>query len=790
MQLSGRKFLSLSTSLLLAAHLSLAPLAYLSPALACGPFFSDTLFSNYCHPNLPLSFYVKGALGVVQPTYARSYQIVAYRYLSGRPLSENEKTAYLEFWHNRLGGQGNGVQDDTKPASTWQKDRNKVLGLNPKNENAIQVYRNPSPEGWAQYLNCPSDAFKTASATLARIVAKYGADSAVAKEWIKGQDAVFCHCTDPSYDYKNNKQNTEPDFPQKLPESAPLDVRQDRQYQMAAAYFYAQKLDDALTLFTAISQDKTSHWQHIAEYMVARTLVRKGTLSKEKGIDKDYLARALTALKALAADPSYASFKDSIGDLVSFTQVRLDPAGSCHSLGKELANPFSGPAAELQHKIDDYIFVLDSLFNPDADPYGDPPDRKLKVSDPKIGAAIRSDDLTDWIWCFSSIEPGETSHAAERFKTHHNLPWAVVYASKLNGTEPQASDVLAVLSKVGKNDPAFVTVAYHRARLLYGAKKTKEAEDIIAAALSTSNISPSAVNDLNRLKLDHATSLEQFFKLSFPSPALIVDGSDTQELPDDYAKVEESTTYVKNKPVLFTKSALAINTTFPLTCFVAGANSKSIPAEYSKQFAQAAFTRAVMLKDYATAGKLTAQLKRAYPILTKSMTEFEKAATPEDKEFAAACAILRCPGMRPTVTGGTDRGTEFERIDDYQDNWWSKATLAGSGDRGGNMQDFADKSPLPTPFLTAAERAAGKAELTKLQALDRAPNYLGKIVMAYAKAHPSDPRVPEALAMVVKATHFGSDDESKTTATSTEAFKLLHKKYPGSPWTKKTPYHY
>ena len=77
-----------------------------------------------------------------------------------------------------------------------------------------------------------------------------------------------------------------------------------------------------------------------------------------------------------------------------------------------------------------------------------------------------------------------------------------------------------------------------------------------------------------------------------------------------------------------------------------------------------------------------------------------------------------------------------------------------------------------------------------MQALGEAPNYMGKIVIAYAKAHPSDPRVPEALALTVKATHFGSSDESKTTAVSTQAFQILHKSYAGNPWTKKTPYHY
>ncbi|NJL72874.1 MAG: hypothetical protein HC888_15650 [Candidatus Competibacteraceae bacterium] len=51
------------------------------------------------------------------------------------------------------------------------------------------------------------------------------------------------------------------------------------------------------------------------------------------------------------------------------------------------------------------------------------------------------------------------------------------------------------------------------------------------------------------------------------------------------------------------------------------------------------------------------------------------------------------------------------------------------------------------------------------------------------------PRIPEALHMAVKATRFGTGDDN-TSKLSAAAFKLLHSKYKGNPWTKKTPYHY
>ncbi|MBZ0186987.1 MAG: hypothetical protein K8F91_12140, partial [Candidatus Obscuribacterales bacterium] len=58
-----------------------------APAQACGPFFESAVFDYSLHPCLPLSRFAGGDLGVVRPEFARSYKVVAYRYLIGKPLS-------------------------------------------------------------------------------------------------------------------------------------------------------------------------------------------------------------------------------------------------------------------------------------------------------------------------------------------------------------------------------------------------------------------------------------------------------------------------------------------------------------------------------------------------------------------------------------------------------------------------------------------------------------------------------------------------------------------------------
>jgi hypothetical protein len=80
---------------------------------------------------------------------------------------------------------------------------------------------------------------------------------------------------------------------------------------------------------------------------------------------------------------------------------------------------------------------------------------------------------------------------------------------------------------------------------------------------------------------------------------------------------------------------------------------------------------------------------------------------------------------------------------------------------------------------------------------------IGQRVIDYSNAHPDDPNVPEALALTVRATHYAcqspdsypkgkppGDTTTEYTPVSKAAFELLHKRYPKSPWTIKTPYYY
>jgi len=103
----------------------------------CGPFFDYAIFTYTTHPDFPLDIYAKGNMGVVQPTYARSYLVVAYRYLAGTGFSQNEQKELVALWDERLHLPGSVYRAEYM--KEWQAARDKVPNSAPSKR--IDIFR-------------------------------------------------------------------------------------------------------------------------------------------------------------------------------------------------------------------------------------------------------------------------------------------------------------------------------------------------------------------------------------------------------------------------------------------------------------------------------------------------------------------------------------------------------------------------------------------------------------------------------------------------------------------------
>src|ERR1039458_3961664 len=303
----------------------------------CGPFLPEALFYLKGAPEAPAEF-ARGQLGIVQPTYERLYQVIAYRYLSGVGLNDAEQKAVLPL--------SQPVMDWPAPTVTptpCLAARNKAPGIKPLPE--LKPYRQAKKESYFYtYLNCNDDAFRTAAATLKRVQ-----QAGAAAEWIAAQDIVFADCS------KGES------IPQ--PASDPH-LSADRAYQIASAKFYSEQYDAARRNFQTIAADDSSPWHDVAPYLAARCLIRDGKL-----------AEAETALQSVAAHPALTRWHAPADRLLGYVRARLHPAERMHELALALVRPNS--QATIGQDLIDYRMLFDKDLKPQA-----------------------NDDLTDWILSF------------------------------------------------------------------------------------------------------------------------------------------------------------------------------------------------------------------------------------------------------------------------------------------------------------------------------------------------------------------------------------------------------
>jgi hypothetical protein len=183
-----------------------------------------------------------------------------------------------------------------------------------------------------------------------------------------------------------------------------------------------------------------------------------------------------------------------------------------------------------------------------------------------------------------------------------------------------------------------------------------------------------------------------------------------------------------------------------------------------------------LLDDAATADHLIGRLSACDPRLRPFLLVYREAKTPEAKRFAAVFTILNFPGLRPFVATNLARTTDLDKIDNYRRNWWCDA---------GSESHAEVNAP---GFFSAAMNAEAAKQQAVLRESASAANYLSLQSVAWAKANPTDPRSPEALALSIRATRYGCSAGGATGAASKAAFDLLHSQYPNSKWAKEYPY--
>jgi hypothetical protein len=173
-----------------------------------------------------------------------------------------------------------------------------------------------------------------------------------------------------------------------------------------------------------------------------------------------------------------------------------------------------------------------------------------------------------------------------------------------------------------------------------------------------------------------------------------------------------------------------------------------------------------------------------------------EAKSKDERLFVAAFSVAHFPGLRPMVESVFPRETQFAIADNYRDNWWCVDMGRDTEESSYEKQQWPGKYFLqhqrdqddPSPaFLTPEQAQQAKTEWKTMFAWGGSEGYLPGVLIRWAKAHPEDPRVPEALHFSWRVSRYScSGENSQPSKDNMVAFKLLHQRYPHSEWTKKT----
>jgi len=309
----------------------------LPPAKACGPFSIDPVFVFHHSPDLPFEPYANGKIGIVQPTFGRKTLVIAYHYLNGGFYSDFEQQALVDALFGKA-PEENGLA----ALKRWIAARKELLK---DNETLPEIYVERKHESYDYFPNCAQNAFEVATATLKDRVSSYGADDRNVREWISGQDTVFQNCSNGSH------------IPAPVPAGAPGWLKKDRDYQTAAAFFYALNFAEARRRFAVIAADVDSPWQSTANYLLARTLVRQASLTKDETAKRELFTRAEVELQILIGPSS--QFQDSARKMLGLVEFRLHPHERVQELARRLAN--TGGNENLRQDLIDYVWLLDGI---------------------------------------------------------------------------------------------------------------------------------------------------------------------------------------------------------------------------------------------------------------------------------------------------------------------------------------------------------------------------------------------------------------------------------------------
>jgi hypothetical protein len=742
-------------------------------ARACAPDFWRAVFSYARHPDLPRTEFIYGRLGILQPTFARSYLVIAYRYLNGIGMNPGEREQARDFYKDRATGHWDHMETDW-PAR-WRTLRSQIrIPPAPKFSLITGGQLSYDPETHSFALNCAEDAFRIAVQTLEDRRSRFGATSTAVHSWVGAQDLVFKNC-----------DGQEASIPEEASTSLPPLIRTDRQYQIAAAHFYAGDYEVALDQFRRIGHDGSSPWNAISRYLVVRTLLRMTNPGTEKV--PAVLPEALhVEADGILSDPALMSIHGMTWNLVERAGIRERDQSYFNELARLLSS--KGQENGLREELWNYTGIYDGIIG-DADPNAF---FRASKPGPVDVSRFRDVDLSDWILSFQSRDTSLFGHSLSRWQETRSTAWLLAALSHTTATNARSIGLLEAAAAIPEASPAYLTARFHVLRMYIELGDYSAARDGLDALLSGGTLKnlPSSANLFRGLRMLTASNFEGFVHFALRKPVMVALNLNLGEAPDFFP--EEHMKPPKAGDLFDADATHILNRKTPFRLLKEAALNEPLPPDLRREALMTAFTRGLMLGHDLS--DIARRLQQTQPELACFTNGYLNAKGADSRRFAAALLLLHSPEARPYFGSGITRQSRPGRLNPYRDNWWCPMDIEMELDSRAKHEWYEETPNLlqesaagaVPAFLTGDVAAESEREMEKLGTLSAAGDFLGGIVFRFAESNRRDPRIPEALYWLVRAGHYGCVDVN-TWKTTRDAFRMLQLRYPRTSWAKRTP---
>lgn len=619
--------------------------------------------------------------------------------------------------------------------------------------------------------NCFRDAFDTAAATLRDRAQRYGKGSPAVRAWLQTQDAVFDACA------------SEGAALPPLMADAPAWLKADRAYQEAAFALYNGRNDEAATRFAAIARDRSSPWRAKGPYLRVRALQREALARR----DAQAIARSRAALQELAAAPAGTYGRGEVRKMLRALAYRDRPDALLAELEAELRRPQAD--ADIAFALRDYLLLSEK--------------------------APARPEFADWIETLRAFEgaPG-LDHARDRWAATRDPAWLLAALSLVPPDHEAAPRLTADARAVRRGDPAWLTAQYHLTRLSIAKADPAATRARLDSILADPALTLGERNLFAGARAQVATDLGELALFSLRHA--FCGGPGEYCVGDDWARNDGNLAPHRGGWVGLGADARAIIDRLPLEARIALSRSTALPEPLRLDIALTSFARAVQLQDDRAVDNLARDLMTLLPQMRRDWQRIAGTGPGDAKRFAEYFAMAKIPGLRTdliafsyTRPSGTvsqfqgrwadwmivrrDRGTppgNYPPPQAYEAGYWyadgavSDLTCLGRCGRSA--------FPLHLPAFVAAAQGQTGAERAAYRtyeqdkAIPAGASSLWDEALAYAQAHPKDPRSPEMLYRLIRVARWGANHDH----LGRRAFQLLHARHAGTAWAKRSPYYY